>query len=93
MEIRKIAYGEKVTEPGIYDMPINWYHDDCCDGPSVSSSGLRTIELESPEHYWAHHPANPDRPNGLIWGIGTTISATCKPTKTVLLCSVFPCRP
>lgn len=61
MKIQKIKHGQKITEPGIYDMPISWYHDDCCDGPSISSSGLRTIETKTPAHYWADSPLNKDR--------------------------------
>lgn len=61
MEIRKIAHGQKISQPGIYEMPINWYHDDCCEGPSVSSTGLRTIALETPLHYWDTSYLNPDR--------------------------------
>lgn len=59
--IRKIEHGEVITEPGFYDMNIAWYHDNCCDGPSVSSSGLRTIELKTPLHYWDKSYLNPNR--------------------------------
>lgn len=61
MEVRKIAPGEIITEPGFYDMPITWYHDNCCDGPSTSSSGLRTLALETPLHYWDTSYLNPNR--------------------------------
>lgn len=60
MDIRKIEDGEIITEPGVYDMSLEWYHADCCDGPSISSSGLRTIDQKSPAHYWASSPLNPD---------------------------------
>jgi hypothetical protein len=53
--------GEKITEPGCYLMPIEAYHSDCAAGPSISSSGLRQIEQESPAHYWAQSYLNPDR--------------------------------
>jgi hypothetical protein len=53
--------GEKITKPGFYDMPIEAYHGDCCDGPSASSSGLRTIEMRSPAHFWATSALNPNR--------------------------------
>ena len=59
--IRRVKHGEKISEPGIYDMPMSWYHSDCCIGPSVSSSGLRTILNYSPLHYWDTSPLNPDR--------------------------------
>src|SRR5262249_40122795 len=45
--------GKKITRPCIVsDMSIDAYHSDCCDGPSASSSNLRTIIAESPEAYW-----------------------------------------
>ena len=61
LPVRKIKHGEIITEPGVYDMPMGWYHDNCCDGPSISSSGLRTIIQKSPLHYWYNSPLNPDR--------------------------------
>ena len=51
----------KITTPGIYDLPIEVYHSDVTDGPSISSSGLRMIEDKSPLHYWDTSPLNPDR--------------------------------
>lgn len=60
-EITAIARGEKIDRPGIYAMPMSWYHDDCCVGPSISSTGLRTIRHYSPGHYWVGSPLNPDR--------------------------------
>lgn len=54
--------GFVVTEPCIVkDMPMEVYHGRCTDTPSISSSGLRTIEDKSPAHYWVHSPYNPDR--------------------------------
>jgi hypothetical protein len=57
----KVEYGEIIDQPGIYDMSILHYHSDCCAGPSISSSGLRLIDLKSPAHYWVHSPLNPKR--------------------------------
>lgn len=51
----------KITAPGIYDISMDEYHSDICPGPSISSSGLRTIELECPLEYWAFSYLNPDR--------------------------------
>lgn len=46
--------GQKITKPGIYsDVPMESYHGDLCDGPSISSSGLRIIEAKTPLHYFA----------------------------------------
>jgi hypothetical protein len=36
--------GGKITKPGVYvGVPIGFYHGHPCEGPSRSSSGLRTI--------------------------------------------------
>lgn len=59
LEVRRIEAGEIITEPGIYDMPIRWYHDNCCDGLSVSSSGLRTIMLRYEKRWPANSRASP----------------------------------
>jgi hypothetical protein len=55
--------GGKITEPGIYArVPMVRYHDaDICDGPSISSSGLRKIIHKSEAHYWCDSPLNPNR--------------------------------
>jgi hypothetical protein len=60
MEAITIEAGEIITEPGIYDIPIAWYHDQCCDGPSISSSGIRAL-LRSPAEYWRTSSLNPAR--------------------------------
>lgn len=60
---RTLAPGEIITEAGIWaGVPMARYHGaDLCDGPSISSSGLRTIFRQSPAHYWAASPLNPER--------------------------------
>lgn len=50
-----------ITEPGIYEISMDEYHSDCAPGASISSSGLRTIELECPLEYWAFSYLNPER--------------------------------
>lgn len=52
----------KISEPGVYALSMAEYHGDCCEGPSISSSGLRTIWSQSPAHYWYDSPYNPNRP-------------------------------
>lgn len=52
---------QKIEHAGAYRMSMDWYHDQCCAGPSVSSSGLRTIFMESPWHFWAKSSLNPHR--------------------------------
>lgn len=51
-----------ISRPGIYtDIPLGRYHSaDITVGPSVSSSGLRTLFIDSPSHYWDQSPYNPD---------------------------------
>lgn len=56
-----VARDGKITEPGLYDIPMHDYHSDCCDGPSISSGGLRKIWNWSPAHYWDTSYLNPDR--------------------------------
>lgn len=51
----------KITKNGIYRISMEQYHGDCCEGPSISSSGLRTIFQESPAHYWLNSYLNPQR--------------------------------
>jgi len=55
--------GQQITVPGIYSrLPLDNYHrGDICDGPSVSSSTLRTLINTSPAHAWAACPLNPSR--------------------------------
>jgi hypothetical protein len=55
--------GMTITEPGVYSgVPMSVYHSQkLCDGPSISSSGLRKIFNESPAHFYAYWDGNPDR--------------------------------
>lgn len=58
-----------IAAPGIFaDISMQSYHEivdgkyvPLCDGPSISSTGLRTIFTASPAHYWVKAPMNPDR--------------------------------
>lgn len=51
--------GQKISTPGVYDkIPMDAYHGDICVGPSVSSSGLRTIFTDSPAHYFVESYLN-----------------------------------
>lgn len=60
-EIRVLAKGEKITEPGFYQCSLDVHHNQPCDDFSVTSSSLRTVELASPADFWAFHPLNPNR--------------------------------
>lgn len=60
----KTYTGGKITAPGIYrKVPMSVYHSDCCDGPSISSSGLRQIAPPEgcPLKFWDDSYLNPDR--------------------------------
>lgn len=64
MKLKTIEWdGRKISKPGIYSgISIETYHDHrICDGPSISSSGLRTIFNQSPAHFYAKWSGNPDR--------------------------------
>lgn len=61
IQVRTLAPGEKITENGCYALSMADYHAQPCDGPSVSSSGLRTLFSESPAHFWDESSLNPDR--------------------------------
>lgn len=52
-----------ITEPCIVGgLPMETYHGQgVCDGPSFSSSNLRTMELKSPAHCYAGWSGNPNR--------------------------------
>jgi hypothetical protein len=60
MDVRTLKPGEKITVPRIYDLPIELYHSQICDGPSLSSTGIRRL-LKSPAHFWKHSDLNPQR--------------------------------
>lgn len=61
--------GQKVTANGVWNLSMAQYHSDICEGPSISSSGLRTIWSASPAHYFIESPYAPtpnepeDRPH------------------------------
>lgn len=52
---------EKIATPGLYDIPMEIYHGDCCEAHSVSGSGLFKIEQTSLAHYWWNSYLNPER--------------------------------
>jgi hypothetical protein len=57
--------GKPISTPGVFSgVPIEVYHSaDLCAGPSISSSGLRTIfdPTRGPMFYWIESPLNPNR--------------------------------
>lgn len=63
MQPIKYIPGNVISSPGIYDgVHIDTYHGQAiCDGPSISSSGLRKIFSESPAHFYCDWSGNPER--------------------------------
>ena len=62
MSIQTIKWdGKQITKPGMYgNIPLETYHaHNICDGPSVSSSGLRIIFNLSPAHFYSQWRGNP----------------------------------
>lgn len=54
--------GKKIDRPGVFaGVDMESYHGDLCIGPSISSTGLRTIFNESPLEYWRTSIYNPLR--------------------------------
>lgn len=60
-EIKTLGQDERISEPGFWRLPIERHHDQPCDGVSVTSGILRTMELATPADVWAFHKLNPDR--------------------------------
>lgn len=60
-EIRTLADGELITEPGFYNISLDRHHSQPCNGPSVTSGVLRKMELSTPADVWAFSRLNPDR--------------------------------
>jgi len=61
MKARTLPADALITENGVWDLDMARYHGQPCDGPSISSSGLRTIWQSSPAHYWLNSSLNPNR--------------------------------
>lgn len=60
--VRDYVPGQKITEPGIYrNVPMDAYHGDLCDGPSVSKSVLYKCEEQTAKHAFADWYGNPKR--------------------------------
>lgn len=52
---------EKISKPGVYDMPRELYHGDAAIGPSLSASGAKTLVDSCPAVFWHESYLNPDR--------------------------------
>jgi hypothetical protein len=53
--------GKPISAPGVYDLTMETYHGQPCEGPSISSSGLRTLWAASPAHFYLNSSLNPHR--------------------------------
>jgi PDDEXK-like domain of unknown function (DUF3799) len=55
--------GHAISKPGLYGaLGLEAYHAaNICNGPSISSSGLRAIFNQSPAHFFAEWRGNPNR--------------------------------
>jgi len=61
-EIQEIPDGHVIGTPGAYRCSMAAYHSQSiCPGPSVSSTGLRKLALQSPWAFWKTWGGNPDR--------------------------------
>jgi hypothetical protein len=61
MEIIELADDKQIDRPGFYRLPLSRHHNQPCDGVSVTSGILRTMELQTPADVWAFHVLNPNR--------------------------------
>lgn len=60
--VRPWVKGQKITQPGIYSgVPMDVYHNDLCDGPSVSHSVLWKVEQRTAKHAFDVWYGNPNR--------------------------------
>lgn len=60
-ELRPLPKSGVITEAGAYRIDIDTYHTQLCEGPSISSGGLRTIYHQSPGDFWAWSELNAGR--------------------------------
>jgi hypothetical protein len=51
----------KISQNGVYDIDMDTYHSDCCDGPSISAVGLKKLLSVCPAKYWGTSYLNPRR--------------------------------
>jgi hypothetical protein len=45
-----------ITQPGIYDIPIELYHADPCETPSISATGMHKLVNDCPARFWFDNP-------------------------------------
>jgi hypothetical protein len=60
--ITQLNDGDIVSQAGAFRVSMDHYHSqNICPGPSISSSGLRKIVMESEWHFWMSWTGNPNR--------------------------------
>ncbi|QDP64881.1 MAG: putative exodeoxyribonuclease 8 [Prokaryotic dsDNA virus sp.] len=60
--ITALEDGQTVQNDGAYQCTLEHYHTQAiCPGPSVSSTGLRKLSLQSPHAFWKTFEGNPNR--------------------------------
>ena len=62
MEIMTLAPGEKISREGLYDIPLDVYHSDICEGHSTSKTPMMEMIQRTPFHYHRNSYLNPNRP-------------------------------
>lgn len=61
MDIRTLRDGETITDGGAFRCSMSHYHSQAiCPGPSISSTGIRTVENVSDWAFWASWEGNPE---------------------------------
>lgn len=62
INITTLSDDDQVTENGAYRCSMELYHSQkICPGPSVSSTGIRKLALQSPHAFWKTWEGNPKR--------------------------------
>ncbi len=54
----KLEPGRLIAADGVWDISLDVHHSQCCEGPSTSSSELRTVWAKSPAHAFATSSMN-----------------------------------
>ena len=75
VKIITLKDGVKVKQPGIYRMSNAWYHDNCCVGPSLSSTMAWALDQDCPRSVWFNSYLNKKREKKDVqrFDIGTAV--------------------
>ncbi|MDB6151491.1 MAG: hypothetical protein JWQ44_2939 [Chthoniobacter sp.] len=94
-DIRTLAAGEKISDPGFYNIPLSQHHNQPCAGVSVTSGILRTMHEKTPADVWAFHVLNPNRwvrkeTDALRLGVAMALLVEGGPEKVLTAFSIHP---